>query len=69
MLQGILKILHRISVSQHYSMKQALPNPQKILPFWRQKYLLELKVFIQEYQVFISVYLESYIQAYAQALR
>lgn len=50
-------------------MKQALPNPQKILPFWKQKYLLELKVSIQEYQVFISVYLESYIQAYAQALR
>lgn len=37
MFKEILKMLHRISVSQPYSMKQAFPNPQKILPFWSQK--------------------------------
>lgn len=46
---------------QHYNTKQSFLNPQKILCFLRQKYLLELKIFIQEYG--ISVYLESYIQA------
>lgn len=45
---------------QHYNIKQSFVNPQKILCFWRQKYLLELKIFIQEYGIYFCISEELY---------
>ena len=45
---------------QHCNIKQSFLNPQKSLCFWRQTYLLELKIFIQEYGIYFCISGELY---------